>query len=264
MPLVTMARLAVAEPIERREASWLFSEEPPPEAAAFYGAFSSIESFTGAGVVEVERNLARWGGSAARVHPFRPSEPIHLAEHFLRSIGAARAPDESFDVRLELPTEVLVAASRSWGGRRRPLLLVHPGSGGYAKRWSRVGFVRLTERWRRRGGSVVVLLGDAEESERVAWRSEGLEVVSGINLVAVAALLGVVDTYLGNDSGVSHLAAAVGVRGVALFGPTDTRRWRPLSQGLRAMALEPWSGADETPPPHVVDAVERSLDVTRP
>jgi heptosyltransferase III len=264
VPLVTMAGLAVAEPIERREASWLFSAEPPPQAAAFYRGFSSIESFTGAGAVEVERNLARWSGGSSRAHPFRPSKPIHLAEHFLRSIGVARAADESIDVRLELPAEVLAAASPSLDGRRRPLLLVHPGSGGYAKRWSRGGFVQLAERWRGGGGGVVVLLGDAEESEGDAWRSTGLEVLSGIDLVAVAALLGVVDTYLGNDSGVSHLAAAVGARGVALFGPTDTRRWRPLSEKLRAMVLEPWSGADESPPPHVVDAVARSLHVPQP
>jgi Glycosyltransferase family 9 (heptosyltransferase) len=238
-PLVAAAGLAAAESIERREASWLFSREPPPEAATFFGAFSSIESFTGAGVAEVERNLSRWTGGAARVHPFRPSERMHLAEHFLRSIGVSRAPEEPFDAHLEMAPEVLAVAAARWGSRRRPLLVVHPGSGG-----------------------IVLLLGAAEGStEAKAWSAKGFEVASGMDLVAVAALLSVADAYLGNDSGVSHLASVVGARGVALFGPTDPRRWGPLCPGVRAVVLEPWSTTDENPPAGVIDAVEHALDV---
>jgi hypothetical protein len=61
---------------------------------------------------------------------------------------------------------------------------------------------------------------------------------------------------------VSHLASAVGARGVALFGPTDPRRWGPVCPGVRALALEPWSSVDEAPPVSAIDAVERELDVS--
>jgi len=77
----------------------------------------------------------------------------------------------------------------------------------------------------------------------------------------VAALLSVADLYLGNDSGISHLAAAVGAFGVALFGPTDPRSWRPLSQRMRAMTLDPWSAIGEAAPERAIHAVERELDV---
>ena len=50
-----------------------------------------------------------------------------------------------------------------------------------------------------------------------------------------AALLAGAALYLGNDSGISHLAAAVGAPGVVLFGPTDARRWRPLSPAIVAL-----------------------------
>jgi ADP-heptose:LPS heptosyltransferase len=259
VPLIATACLAIAEPIERRETSWLFSTQPPPEAAAFFGAFASIESFTGAGVPEVGRNLRRWTRGAARVHPFRPLERIHLAEHFLRSIGFEPALEESLEARLEMPPEVRATASRRWCSERRPLLVMHPGSGGHAKRWSRTGFRRVAERWLMRGGAVIVLLGAAEESETDAWGAGGFEVVSGLGAVDAAALLGVADAYLGNDSGISHLAAAVGARGVALFGPTDPRCWRPLSKRIRAMVLDPWSTVDETAPEHAIHAVERGL-----
>ena len=260
VPLIVMTRLAMAEPIERRETSWLFSAQPPQEAAAFFGAFSSIESFTGAGVAEVEHNLRRWAQGEARVHPFRPSERIHVAEHFLRSIGGEHPVDE-LEARLEIPAELRAAASRRWRGRRLPLLLMHPGSGGEAKRWSREGFRRVAERWLLRGGSLIVLLGAAEESEVDAWGAEGFEVAVGLDVIEVAALLGIADVYLGNDSGISHLAAAVGAFGVALFGPTDPRSWRPLSRRMRAMTLEPWSGIGEAAPERAIHAVERELDV---
>jgi ADP-heptose:LPS heptosyltransferase len=261
VPLIVAAGVAIAEPIERREASWLFSSQPPREAADFFRAFSSIESFTGAGVPEVERNLRSWTSGAARAHPFRPSEQIHLAEHFLRSIGVEPAVDGALEARLEIPAEARATAWRRWRGQRRPLLAMHPGSGGYVKRWSRTGFRQIAERWLRRGGAVIVLLGTAEASEADGWDAHGFKVVRGLDVVDVAALLGFADAYLGNDSGVSHLAAAVGARGVALFGPTDPRYWRPLSPRIRAMALDPWSGVDETAPEHVIHAVERELDV---
>jgi len=258
--LIAMARLAMAQPIERRETGWLFSVQPPQEAAAYFGAFSSIESFTGAGVDEVERNVRKWTRGTARVHPFRPSQPIHLAEHFLRSIGVVHLADE-LEARLEVPAELRAAASRRWRGRRLPLLLMHPGSGGDAKRWSREGFRRVAERWLLRGGGLIVLLGGAEESEVDAWGAEGFEVAVGLDVTEVAALLSVADLYLGNDSGISHLAAAVGAFGVALFGPTDPRSWRPLSKRMRAMTLDPWSAIGEAAPERAIHAVERELDV---
>ena len=58
------------------------------------------------------------------------------------------------------------------------------------------------------------------------------EVASELSLLQVAALLSQADFYLGNDSGVSHLAGAVGARGVVLFGPTLPQQWRPLGGNL--------------------------------
>jgi len=258
--LIETARLAEAEPIERRETSWLFSTHPPPEAAAFFGAFSSVESFTGAGVPEVERNLRRWTRGTARVHAFRPSDPIHLAVHFLRSVGVERSGEELPEARLEIPAAERAAVSRRWNPRRRPLLVLHPGSGGKGKRWSREGFESVAQRWVLRGGSLVVLLGSAEESEGDAWVAKGFEVARDLDAVTTAGLIAVADLYLGNDSGVSHLAAAVGARGVTLFGPTDPRRWQPLSKRMRVLTLDPWSAVDETPPERAIRAVARALE----
>ncbi|MGE0682262.1 MAG: glycosyltransferase family 9 protein, partial [Candidatus Binatia bacterium] len=94
-------------------------------------------------------------------------------------------------------------------------------------------FRKIAEWWRQRerDGHVLILLGPAEEKETKEWRTVG-ETVTGLSLIQVAALLSRAELYLGNDSGVSHLAGAVGARGLVLFGPTQPQKWRPLGGSL--------------------------------
>ncbi len=260
VPLARVTGIAEAEPLEDRRASWLFSAAPPAEADAFFCAFGSIESFTGKGVPEVERNVARWQGARGRVHPFRPIEPMHLARHFLRCLAPEddwlEVPERTW---LSLPEDVIGRHASTTASEGCPPLVVHPGSGGTAKRWSRAGFAEIARRYVERNRGVVILLGPAEEAEIGEWQQPGVRVVTGLDLVAVAAILVAGGGYLGNDSGVSHLAGAVGARGVALFGPTDPRCWRPLSQRILALRLTPWCGYEQRAPAAAVDAIERAL-----
>src|SRR5262249_1067508 len=111
----------------------------------------------------------------------------------------------------------------------------------------------------RRGWGVAILLGPAEENEAGEWQQPGVSVVVGLDLVAVAALLAAGSSYLGNDSGVSHLAGAVGARGGAVFGPTDPRWWRPLWRRIAVVRLTPWEGHEQSASPAAVDAVDHGL-----
>jgi heptosyltransferase III len=259
-PLVRVTGIAEAEPLEGRRASWLFSAAPPPEADTFFGAFGSIESFTGKGVLEVERNLARWQGARGRLHPFRPIEPMHLARHFLHCLAPA---DDRLEVLerawLPLPEDVVGRHASSMAREGGPPLVLHPGSGGRVKRWSHAGFAEIAHRFVRRSRRVVIVLGPAEEAEASQWQQPGVRVLVGLDLVAVAAVLAACGAYVGNDSGVSHLAGAVGARGVAVFGPTDPRWWRPLSPRIAALRLTPWHPHDQRAPAAAVDAVEDAL-----
>ena len=255
MPLARLVGADRAEAIEGRIGMWPFLAEPPPEALAFFSAFAEVHSFTGSGSAEVERNLARYGGVGARVHAFRPAARMHLAEHHLRSIGSTRSLSDFED-----GDRRLVRAFAPPRSGFMPQLVVQPGSGGVAKRWSRHGFVEIMRWWRDRpAGRAVVLLGPAEEHEREYWSIAADEVVGGIDLLDAAALLARAGAYIGNDSGISHLAGLVGGRGLALFGPTDPELWRPLSRCLLALRLEPWTGADSTPSAEVVATVCRAL-----
>jgi hypothetical protein len=114
----------------------------------------------------------------------------------------------------------------------RPVLVVHRGAGASTKRWSGDAFAAVASAWRDRGGGVVDLFGPAEPAcDALA----GAVAVRDWCLVDVAALLGLAGRYVGNDSGVSHLAAAVGARGAVVFTATDPARWRPLGPSLVAV-----------------------------
>jgi len=72
-------------------------------------------------------------------------------------------------------------------------------------------------------------------------------------------LLAACDTFVGNDSGVSHLAAAVGVRTTAIFGPTDPTRWAPLGENVIALR---WGSAGQWP--SVDDVLRITVDGPEP
>ena len=76
----------------------------------------------------------------------------------------------------------------------------------------------------------LVTLGPAEASLEPVFAAHRLPTISHLELAEVAALARLARCFVGNDSGVSHLAAAAGAPGVAIFGPTDPDRWRPLGR----------------------------------
>jgi len=113
-------------------------------------------------------------------------------------------------------------------------VVVHPGSGGKHKCWFIKDFCDLAGYLTEEGMEVMFLLGPAEqerwgEKERSELGEAGL-VLEGLNLEEVAGLLSCCAGFVGNDSGISHLAGALDLPTVAIFGESDIRHWRPLGQ----------------------------------
>jgi len=145
-----------------------------------------------------------------------------------------------------------------------PVLAIHPGAGARAKRWDAAGFVQVAHWWRHTGGALVEIGGPAEAGEPPLL---GAPAARDWPLPDLAALLARSALYLGNDSGVSHLAGAAGAAGVVLFGPTEARRWRPI--GGRLVALQARAAGPEAiplgalPAARVIAAVRRRIALTR-
>jgi heptosyltransferase III len=119
-------------------------------------------------------------------------------------------------------------------------IAIHPGSGSAAKNWP-------DERWQelmaRLDAPVLLVLGEAE---RPRWNSAAVArfrssqrhwraVANCLPLPELASALRRCRLFIGHDSGVSHLAAAVGRPGVLLFGPTDPAMWAPPGGGMRVI-----------------------------
>ena len=113
-----------------------------------------------------------------------------------------------------------------------PLIAIHPGSGGYslARRWSAEGFAQVADALVECHGARIALVGTpADGVSQVAslMRSEAMNLEGRTNLKQLAAVLKRCNLFIGADSGVMHLAAAVGTPLVAIFGPSNHRAWGP-------------------------------------
>jgi ADP-heptose:LPS heptosyltransferase len=122
-----------------------------------------------------------------------------------------------------------------------PWLAVAPGSGQARKNWplSHYYEVSRTLAWQF-GLKVVWLAGPAEEAAlpylKALAQSQGHFSLANRPLALVARVLSRCRVYIGNDSGLTHLAAAVtGPDVLALFGPTDPRVWAPLGPQVHAL-----------------------------
>jgi ADP-heptose:LPS heptosyltransferase len=113
----------------------------------------------------------------------------------------------------------------------KPLVVLHPGSGGQHKCWYLENFLNVARALRAVEIEVVFLLGPAE-AERLGHREtlqlrSAARCLTDLSLTQVVGLLGCADAFIGNDSGVTHLAAGTGLRTSALFGPTNPEQYRP-------------------------------------
>ncbi len=229
--LVAIARLAqVADAVaslDAAPAAWLFGGETAPP---WLDGHPVVYSWLGARDAALR---ARLGRRAAALHCFaveRGPGRLHAAAAYARAVGiVADARTLAAEAAIRPPTSPTADAFAAGRGR---LLAIHPGAGSRAKRWDAAGFVRVAEWWRRGGGSLVEIAGPAEAGDPLLL---GAPAARDLPLPDLAALLARATAYLGNDSGVSHLAAAVGVPSVVLFGPTDRRRWRPLGTHVGAL-----------------------------
>lgn len=119
-------------------------------------------------------------------------------------------------------------------------LAVHPGSGGQNKNWPVNAWSALVEMVVKETPWKLVLIGGEAESdalERLTSKIpvERREVFHQQPLDELALALGSCTMFAGHDSGISHLAAAVGLPCLILWGPTNDKVWRPLGERVRLL-----------------------------
>jgi ADP-heptose:LPS heptosyltransferase len=163
-----------------------------------------------------------------RVPP--PESSAHTVESTMavfRWLGLHR--DSAPPLRYEQQPQESARMAERFGGR--PYAVIHPGSIMGTKRWEPGRFAALGRELASRGLTVAVTAGPGEESYAidVARQLDGTVIMLGLTIPELAELIRGARLYLGNDSGPMHLAAAVNTPVVAVWGSSDSRRWRPWS-----------------------------------
>jgi heptosyltransferase-3 len=186
--------------------------EPPPALLDYLGAFDQIVSWYGSNRPEFRAALPH-----CRFLDPLPDERagIHAADFYLLQVGQVVPPARAVP-RIHCPR---------WDGG---FAVIHPFSGSPKKNWpleryqelARVLGARLPVRW-------------------CAGPTEPLEGAVRIDdLFELACWLAGARLYIGNDSGITHLAAAVATPVLALFGPSDPAVWAPRGPQVRIVATQ--------------------------
>jgi len=224
-------------------------DELPDKEAAWWNSFDLLISWTGSGNAEFESRLAALH-KTARVASWRPQhgELKHVSRLFMDSLQPWVPPQERIQgPRIFVPADAKSEA-RAWllqnGGLvAKPLLALHPGASGEAKRWP-LGRFRSVAAMLEPSHGLLIIEGPAEPglaAELARDLPPGKCVIAAsLPLGLLAAVLSFCGGYLGNDSGISHLAAALGLRSVVIFGPTTPEQWAP--SGPSVVVLRDASG----------------------
>jgi ADP-heptose:LPS heptosyltransferase len=229
--------------LERAEMARFFSLSPgiPPEQAAHVRSFDLIISYLYDPDGTVRRNML--GVGARQVICSSPIvEGTHAVDHLMK-------PLEQLAIYAsggESPQLVLGQGHRERGRMRiraagERVVAIHPGSGSPGKNWPLDGFAALAGRLTDETPvSPIFILGEADSEIETALTARGSEVpvLSGCTLVELAESLSACEGYVGNDSGVTHIAASLGIPVVALYGPTDPDVWGPRGPNVRILQAE--------------------------
>lgn len=207
--------------------------------AKLLGEADHVLNFLGGPTEAIHERLQRVvAGQLASVDP-RPIARTRREGRHITSQWTADLRDAGWNVpdpraaRIEL-RRAGPSSGRATPSESPPRVLIHPGSGGRAKCWPIDRFLALADSLA--GMDLAWMLGPAEveEARRVHERDESLLVEP--DLIKAAEQMAGFDLYVGNDSGMTHLAAAIGLTTVAIFGATDPRIWRPLGESVTVVA----------------------------
>ena len=222
--------------IEARSLAGFFARNGvlTPELQDYFASFAIIISYLYDPDGLFQSNVARCSKAQFITGPHRPDDRagVHASEVFLKPLERLAIFNSDPLPRLSLSP---LTSNLS------PPLVFHPGSGSERKNWPEANWAELLERMVSSSGAKLLLVGGEAEGkrlERLAGRLPGdrVELARNLPLVELAQRLAACSAFVGHDSGITHLAAALGLGGVVLWGETPREVWHPRSERMRIVA----------------------------
>lgn len=214
--------------------------ELDPELCQYFASFQQIVSYIFDPDELFQGGLRRAGVKNLLAVSPKVGDSLHAAHHLAQ-------PLEQLALWLDDPAahfypspEDQAAAHMLLVSRPRPLVALHPGSGGEKKNWPLEKWLEVYQNLlsNPRVGHVLVIGGESDSRQIETLQnhpSPRSTVLANLSLPTLGAVFSQCRLFLGHDSGVSHLAAAAGAPSLLLFGPTDPDVWAPANPGVRVL-----------------------------
>ncbi|QTA92470.1 glycosyltransferase family 9 protein [Desulfonema magnum] len=219
-------------PLEAASFSSLYSDAADPRVQNILRTYHEIVLFSyseqlGQTINKITHKKAYLIHPRADVH-----QRIHITEHILSHLVKCGLADPLPPVSEGIFSSVFHRDRREkqYDPAR---ILIHPGSGGRKKFWHLSNFTQVETALRSDRFMPEFILGPAEHFLAKSLQDHQNRIVHTISdLTELVSLLKIAGGFIGNDSGVSHLAAFMGLPAVAVFGPSDPERWRPVGRAV--------------------------------
>lgn len=235
---------------------------------AYLRSFDAIIAYLPVPHATFAGHLQQYCPGQVVVWPPHPPDGVHATEHLLQPVVDLLPRSYDATPRVYLDATAVEAAEAFWRAAGLPaagVVGLHPGSGGAHKLWPLAGWRAVMAWAAQQGVPCLVMSGPAEAEGLIRLLQEQhlppWPCARQMPLPHLAALLARCQVVLGHDSGVTHLAAAVGTTTLALFGPTHPLTWGPRSQ--RACVLWPQPpgplNLERLPPERVIETLEALL-----
>lgn len=203
--------------------------ELPQRWRDFFSRHELVVSYLHDRATTFEQNLRTCGVRNFQAGPHRIEPGTHATEQLARPLFELGIPIIDFAPEIQLSHAERAAAYTPFA--------IHPGSGSARKNWPIENWIALIDHLLTSGKRVLIVGGEADEKQVARLRrsfGERLEYAIDWPLRKLASLLAGT-TFIGHDSGISHLAAATGAPCLILFGPTDPKVWAPRNENARAL-----------------------------
>jgi heptosyltransferase-2 len=269
-----IAQLAVAggladrvESIGSRALAGFFARrgELAEELVDYFSEFDLIISYLYDPDQIFSTNVARCTRAQFITGSHRPNDQmtIHATRLYLKPLERLAIFDADPVPRLRMSGDAALVARlfpREEGQGLGPTLALHPGSGGERKNWPEEKWAELLQHLINSTSFNVLLVGGEAEGERLQRLSATLpparvRVAQSRPLPELAQILQRCAAFVGHDSGIAHLAAAVGLPGLILWGDTVEEVWRPPSEKM--IVLRHMAGLTALPVSEVLEQIRR-------
>ena len=194
------------------------------DLAEYFSEFDIILSYLYDPDDIFKTNIARCSTAQFVVGPYRPNEAekVHASKVYLRPLERFAIFDADPLPRLSLKPQPSALKQ----------IALHPGSGSEKKNWPEARWANLLQHLVNSTDFNLLLMGGEAEGERLQRLAAALpimrtRVAQSLPLTELARLIQPSAAFIGHDSGISHLAAALDVPGIVLWGNTVEEIWRP-------------------------------------